>query len=46
MAKQRSVEDALDMIIESSTARASEIERDELVAEASSMAALAARGGN
>ena len=46
VAEQISVEDACDMIIECFNQRASEMERDELEAKASFVAALVARGGN
>ena len=46
VAEQISVEDARDMIIECFNGRAAELEREELEAKASFMAALAARGGN
>ena len=46
VAEQISVEDARDMIMECFNQRASEMEREELEAKASFMAALATRGGN
>jgi hypothetical protein len=45
VAEQISVEDAQYMIIESFNERASQLEREELEAKASYMAALASRGG-
>ena len=46
VAEQISVEDARDMIMDAFNERASQLEREELEAKASFMAALASRGGN